>query len=140
MPRIPRVETIVLDILRSSPDLAGVTVNTWTPLIDFRSLPLITVQRIGGTRNITLPRHHAVPFVELVAYGKESYGETVLQYEAALDALIDAVHKQTLTQAGYLSSFHENMGATKLESPFTDSWRIQGILALGVRPLRKPLP
>lgn len=136
-PKLSRVQAIVVPILRADPTLEGVTVNTWVPDVDYRTFPLLNVRRIGGARNKNLPMKHSLPVIELTCYAKVSYGDTENLYETALEALYRAVYKRTMTDSGYLSSIKETMGSTEFQSPFADSWRIQGLIALGIRPLRK---
>ena len=62
--------------------------------------------------------------------------ETEQLYEDALEALYEAVRKQTQTDAGYLHSIKETLGATQFSSLFQDSWRVQGLIQLGIRPPR----
>jgi hypothetical protein len=53
-------------------------------------------------------------------------------YESALEALYDAAENQTQTDAGYLQSIYETLGATQFSSLYQDSWRIQGLIRLSV--------
>ncbi|ASR86131.1 tail terminator [Mycobacterium phage BobSwaget] len=133
MSQMPRVQTVVAPILRADPRLEGVTVVTWVPDIDFREFPMLQVRRIGGTRNVNAPKLHTLPVIELTAYTTEGLIETEELYETALEVLYDAVHNQTQTDAGYLTSIFETLGATQFSSLFQDSWRIQGLIRLGVR-------
>ena len=146
MPSMPRVQSIVLPILRGHPDLldkvsvlpalAGVNVGTWNEDVDYREFPMITIRRIGGVRNELRPKLLARPVIEMTAYGIEGLAETEDLYEDALEALYDAQRKQTMTEFGYVHSIKETLGATQFSSLFQDSWRIQGLIALGIRPPR----
>ncbi|AMS01018.1 tail terminator [Mycobacterium phage ArcherNM] len=131
--RLPRVQKVVAPILRGDPRLEGVTVTTWVPDVDFREFPFINLRRIGGIRNPKAPRLHTLPVIEMTAYTREGLPETEELYEEALDVLYDAVRDQIVTPAGYLSSIYETMGATQFSSLYADSWRIQGLIRLGVR-------
>lgn len=133
---LPRVQKVVAPILRGDPRLVGVTVTTWVPDIDYREFPMLNVRRLGGTRNPDAPMLHVLPVVELSAYSDEGLIECEELYETALDVLFDAVQNQTQTPAGYLSSIFETLGATQFSSLYQDSWRIQGLIRLGVRPPR----
>lgn len=135
MPHLPRVQQVVLPILRSS--LHGVHVGTWGEDIDYRIFPTINIRRIGGERSWRLPNELATPVIEMTAYGSEGLVETELLYEDALEALYNAVLYQVQTPVGYLHSIKETMGATQFSSLFMDSWRIQGLIQLGVRPPNK---
>lgn len=136
MPKMPRIQAITLPILRAYPALAGVKVGSWVEDIDYRTFPLINVRRIGGVNNPKRPFTFATPVVEMTAYGTVGLVETENLYEDALEALYEAVRLQTQTPAGYLHSMKETMGMTQFPSPFQDSWRIQGLIQLGVRPPR----
>jgi len=131
MPVMPRASTVVLPILRAA--LPGVTVTTWGADIDYREFPFINIRRVGGIRYDLLPGKFNKPVFEMTAYGAEGLPETELLYETALDALYRAVQLQTLTTAGHLHSIKETMGMTQFSSPFQDSWRVQGLIQLGVR-------
>ncbi|WNM67836.1 tail terminator [Mycobacterium phage Discoknowium] len=135
MPKLPRAQTILLPILRAAhPD---VTFTTWGEDIDYRKFPTVNLRRIDGYRNATAPELHGLPIIEMTAYGDEGLPETEELYEDCLETLYRAHKRQTQTPAGYISSFRETMGATQFSSPFQDSWRIQGLFVVGVRPPRK---
>jgi hypothetical protein len=129
--RLPRVQKVVAPILREA--LPDVTITTWVPDIDWREFPMINIRRIGGIRNPKAPTLHTLPVIEMSAYSDEGLIECEELYEDALDALYDAVLNQTQTDAGYLQSMYETMGATQFSSLYQDSWRIQGLIRLGVR-------
>jgi hypothetical protein len=130
---MPRVQEVVVPILRGDPRLAGVTVSTWIPDIDYRDFPLLNIRRIGGIRNPAAPLLHSLPVIELTAFTKTNLIDCEELYETALDVLYNAVHRQTQTDAGYLQSIYETMGSTQFSSMFQDSWRVQGLIRLCVR-------
>ena len=131
---MPRVQAVVLPLLRQAlPDT--VKVGSWVEDIDYRNFPIINVRRVGGVRHDRKPTDLALPVIEMTAYGIEGLPETEQLYEDALEALYEAVRLQTLTDAGYLHSIKETMGATQFSSLMMDSWRVQGLIQLGVRPL-----
>lgn len=147
MSKLPRVAKIVVPILRNAgltmEDLDGglhaVTVETWVSDVDYRTYPLLEVRRLGGFRNPRRPTQLGLPVIELTAYTKTPEGglpETEQLYEDALEALYDAVKKQTTTEFGSLSSIRETLGSTQFSSPYQDSWRVQGLIELGIRPPR----
>lgn len=136
MPAIPRIQSVALPILRAYPALQGVSITSWVPDIDYRDFPMINIRRVGGVRHDTRPDLLDRTVIEMTAYGTEGLPETELIYLDALEALYEAVRDQTQTDAGYLHSIKETMGMTQFSSLFMDSWRVQGLIALGVRPPR----
>lgn len=134
MPVMPRVQSVVLPILRDA--LPDATIASWGADIDYRDFPLINIRRVGGVRHGKRYDLLDKPVIEMTAYTTVGLPETELLYMDALEALYDAVRKQTQTDAGYLHSIKETMGMTQFSSLFMDSWRVQGLIALGVRPPR----
>ncbi|ATW60151.1 tail terminator [Mycobacterium phage Ph8s] len=133
MARMPRVQKVVAPILRNALTLDGVAVTTWVPDVDYREFPMINIRRIGGIRNPKAPLLHTNPVIEMSAYSTEGLIECEELYEDALEELYLAVQSQTQTPAGYLTSIFETMGATQFSSLYQDSWRVQGLIRLGVR-------
>jgi hypothetical protein len=150
--KLPRPAKIVLPILRGHNDLEnplvtgplsedwpGLKANTWVPDIDYRTFPLIQVRRLGGARNPKRPTLLGYPVIELTGYIKAPDGglpDAEQFYEDVLEHLYDAVAKQTQTPYGYLHSMKETLGSTQFSSLFQDSWRVQGLIQLGIRPPR----
>ncbi|ASR77127.1 tail terminator [Mycobacterium phage MyraDee] len=136
MAKMPRATAIVLPLLRVglTDQEHPVKVGSWVENIDFRHFPMINVRRLGGGRDPRRPTVLGRPVIEMTAYGDEGLPETEQLYEDALDVLYEAVRRQTQTDAGYLHSMKETMGMTEFSSPFQDSWRVQGLIQLGVRP------
>ena len=134
MPVMPRVQSVVLPIIREA--LPDVTVTSWGADIDYRDFPLINIRRVGGVRHGEHPELLDKSVIEMTCYTTTGLPDTENLYAEALEALYEAVRKQTQTDAGYLHSIKETMGATQFSSLFMDSWRIQGLIALGVRPPR----
>jgi len=75
-----------------------------------------------------------LPVIEMTAYNTTNLIETDRLYDDALEALYAAVRNQTQTDAGYLHSMKETLGATEADSPFQDSWSVFGLIQLGLRP------
>ena len=134
MSKLPRVFEVVAPILREKFPQAQVV--SWVPNVEHRQFPVIQVRRLGGVRHRTQPTLLGKPVIELTVHGKEGLPETEQLYEDVLEALYDSVRNQTQTPAGYLHSIFETMGSTQFSSLFQDAWRVQGLLQLGVRPLR----
>lgn len=134
MSKLPRVAEVVLPILREAFPAAQVV--TWVPDVDYRLFPMIQVRRVGGLRNPKRPTLLGLPVIELTVYTDVGLPETEQLYEDVLEVLFDAVKRQTPTDAGYLHSMKETFGATQFSSLFQDSWRVQGLIQLGLRPPR----
>lgn len=132
MSAIPRVQAVVIPILREA--FPSVKVGSWVEDIDYRDFPMLNVRRMGGRRHDRRPKELGLSVIELTAFGTEGLVETEQLYEDALEALYEAVRLQKETGAGYLHSMVETMGATQFSSLFMDSWRVQGLIQLGVRP------
>lgn len=133
MREMVRFQEVVIPILRAAlpPE---VTVSSWVDDIDYRTYPIVNVRRLGGTRD----RDHSSwldhPVIEMTALGDEGLIETEDLYIKALDALYDASRTQTVVDAGSIAYVTETMGMTQFSSLFQDSWRVQGLLKLGIRP------
>jgi hypothetical protein len=131
---MPRVQSVVIPILREWPALDGVTITSWYADVDYRGFPMIEVRRMGGGRDTLYPNSFDLTIVEMTAYSSDGLPECEHLYNIALEALYDAVIHQKQTDTGYLHSIRENMGMSQFSSPFMDSWRVQGLLKLGLRP------
>lgn len=130
--RMPRVHEIIIPVLRE--EFPGVLISSWVPDVDKRTYPLINIRRLGG-----LPYDLDFldkPVVEMTVYHKESLPAAENLYYDARQVLWDMVKRQTVTPAGHLHSFFETLGPTQFDSKFDDTWRIQGLIQLGVRPPR----
>ncbi|AGK87500.1 tail terminator [Mycobacterium phage HINdeR] len=146
MAELSRIQKVVLPLLRGHDDLmdnvsvlpgiAPAKVGSWVENINLRDFPLVNIRRIGGVRHATRPRRLSKPVIEMTVYHTEDLASCEEMYEECLDVLYDAVLLQTQTPYGYLHSIKETMGATQFSSPFMDSWRVQGLIALGLRPPR----
>lgn len=132
----PRVQEIVIPILRDAlPE--GVQVTSWVPDIDYREYPIVNVRRVGGPRNSEMPFHMDKPVIEITAYHEDGIEEAEELYARCVDALYKAVDDQKVVDRGYLSFVRETMGMTQFSSLFQDTWRIQGLLQVGIRPTRE---
>lgn len=130
---VPRVQEVVLPILRQALG-DGVQVTSWVPDIDYRDYPVVNVRRLGGYRSRQRPLGMDLPVIELTVYHDAGLVETEDLYHQAVDALIQAQRDQTLTDAGYITMVRETMGLTQFSSPFQDTFRIQGLIQLGIKP------
>lgn len=129
----PRVQRVVIPILRQAlPD--HVTVSSWINDIDYRDYPIVNIRRLGGFRDADQPLLYDHPVIELTALGAEGIVETEELYSAAFRALVDAARNQTVVDDGYITYVKETMGMTQFSSLFQDTYRIQGLIRLGIRP------
>jgi len=144
---MPRVQAVVLPLLWGHEDNEHPTsvhpslaeakkIGSWTENINHREFPLINIRRLGGFRHRDHPTLLSLPVIEMTVYHDGGQVPCESLYEAALEVLYDAVRNQTQTEAGYLRSIRETLGATQFSSPYMDSWRVQGLIELGLRPPR----
>lgn len=142
---MPRVQRVVIPILRNGLR-DDIKVGSWVEDVARRSYPLVNVRRLGGLANAKRPDLLDRAVIELTAYSTASdpdYPGLTGTEDLYLDAkylLWKAVHKQTVVEdlnggVGYLHSFFETMGPTQFDSPFDDTWRIQGLIQIGLRPV-----
>lgn len=132
----PRFQEVVLPILRAGlPE--DVKVGSWIEDIDYRHYPQVNIRRVGGPRDTGQPYRLDRPTMELTAYHDDGLVEAEELYAKSLDILFEAQQKQTLTPAGYLSRVEEYMGMTQFSSLFQDTWRVQGLISLTVRPIER---
>jgi hypothetical protein len=140
--KMPRIQDVVLPILKAGMR-SDVKIGSWFEDVARRSFPLLNVRRMGGLND---PKHadeldRAV--IELTAYSTAKdpdYPGLTGTEDMYLDAkflLFKAVQEQTVVEdVGYLHSYFETMGPIQLDSPFDGTWRIQGLIQLGLRPAR----
>ena len=135
-PAMPRIQSVVIPILRDWPALKDVHIGSWVEDIDYREFPMLNIRKVDSEgRNFREPNKLDVTVIELTAYSMEGLPECEHLYNHALEALYDAVLYQKQSDTGYLHSIRENMGMTLFDSRFMDSWRVQGLVQLGLRPL-----
>lgn len=132
----PRFQEIVIPLLRRAlpPE---VQVVSWVPDVDHRDYPIINVRRLGGPRERNKPFHLDKPVIEMTVYHHEGLPEAEELYTRALDALFTAKQNQTVVDRGYLTFVNETMGMTQFGSLFQDTYRVQGLIQLGIRPLER---
>lgn len=132
---MPRVQEVVLPVLRA--ELPGVEITSWIPDVDYRSFPFINIRRVSGLGDPARADQLDKPVIEMTAYTRDGLVATENLYLDARYIIWNMCDKQTLTAAGYVHSFFETFGPTVFDSPFDDSWRVQGLIQLGIRPLRQ---
>lgn len=135
--RIPRIQEVIIPQLRTRLG-AGVSVVSWIPKVEHRVFPMVQVRRLGGLIPVWMdPVRFDRPVIELTAYTETSLEDTEDLLLDARQVIYEMVEKQTvISGAGSLSSYFETLGPTQFDSPFEDTWRIQTLIQLGVRPLR----
>lgn len=132
----PRVQEVVIPLLRDAlPE--EVHVSSWIPDIDYREYPIVNVRRLGGYRDPSMPAFLDKPVVEITTYHTDGIEATEELYARVLDALFAAHRDQRVVNRGYVSFIRETMGMTQFSSLFQDTWRIQGLIQIGVRPVRE---
>lgn len=127
---MPRIQEVLLPVLREQ--MPGVTFTTWVPDVDKRVFPFINIRRLGGLP-VDVERLDR-PVIEMTAYSRDGLVATENLYLDARTVIWRMVQNQTVTPAGYLHSYFETMGPMQFDSPFDDSWRVQGLIQLGLRP------
>jgi len=134
----PRFQEVVVPILR---DAIGdeAHISTWVDDVDYRNYPIVNVRRLGGYRSRNRWSGLDMPVIEMTAYHDEGLIEAEELYNKALEALFDAKDNQKVVDAGSISYMRETMGMTQFSSLFQDTWRVQGLIQLGIRPNRRRL-
>lgn len=139
MSQMPRVQDVVIPLLRDSLGLpvyghGDAEVYSWIPYKSDRSYPVFNVRRLGGLPVDRRLLDRAV--IELTAYDSRTLEDTEQLLLDAEEILWDAVRLQTpVAGVGYLHSYRQTMGPTQFDSPYDDTWRIQSLIQLGLRPL-----
>lgn len=134
----PRFQEVLVPILR---DAIGdeAHVATWVDDIDYREYPIVNIRRLGGYRSRNRWSGLDMPVIEMTVYHDAGLIEAEELYIKALEALFDARDNQKVVDAGSITHIRETMGMTQFSSLFQDSWRVQGLIQLGVRPTRRRL-
>ena len=138
---MPRVQRVVIPILRAGLPV-GVEVGSWVKDVTRREYPLVNVRRLGGLPNSKGPYDLDKAVIELTGYGPtrnqfyEGLAGTEDLVADSLYLLWTAVQKQTvIDNVGYLHSYFVTMGPTQFDSPYDDTFRVQALIQLGLRPL-----
>lgn len=127
---MPRVQEILLPVLREK--LPDVMFTSWVPDVDHREFPLVNIRRLGGLPVDVRRLDRAV--IELTAYSADGLVACEDLYLDVRTVIWDMCQSQTVTPAGSICSYWETMGPTQFDSPFDDTWRVQGLIQLGLRP------
>lgn len=129
--RFPRMQDVVIPILREALPHAHVT--SWTPDIDYREFPIVNVRRLGGYRHRGYPSKMDLPVIEITVYHDQGLVEAEDLYVEVLNALFDAQRTNKQVDAGRLTHIRETMGMTQFPAQAMDTWRVQGLILVGVR-------
>lgn len=133
---MPRIQEVILPVLREElgPKWPGLMVTSWVPNVEKRRFPLLNVRRLGG-----LPVDVELldrPVVEITAFTEDDLPTTEKLLQDARLVLWRMWKNQTVTPAGYIHSYFETMGPTQFDSGMADTWRVQMLVQLGLRPIR----
>lgn len=133
MQEMPLIQQVVNQMLRE--DYPDAQVVGWVPDLKKRRYPIINVRRIGGYPVDPTLLDRAT--IELTVYTLQSEGLDVAEnlLKRAQITLWNAVRLQRLTDHGYLHSYRQTMGMTQFDSPYDDTFRVQSLIQLGLRPL-----
>ncbi len=131
--RIPRIQEVVLPLLKA--ELPGVQVTSWVPDVQDRQFPIVNVRRLGGYEIDVDMYDRAV--IELTAYTDTNLVDCEDLLLDARQILWDAWKAQTVVPGkGSIGSFFTTLGPTQFDSPYDDTWRVQTLIQLGLRPTR----
>lgn len=130
--KMKRIQEVVLPLLQARLD-PSIKVVSWGSDVLDRTFPYIMIRRLGGLPvDVDLLDR---PVIEMTAYGNESLAATEDLYLDARQVLWEAWQNQTVVPTkGYIHSYFETLGPTQFDSPWDDTWRIQGLIQLGLRP------
>src|SRR5690606_23176260 len=117
-----------------SPKWPGLRVTSRVPNVEKRRLPLLNVRRRGGPPVDVELRDR--PAVEITAVTEHDLATTEQLLQDARLVLWRMWKNQTVTPAGYIHSYFETMGPTQFDSGMADTWRVQMLVQLGLRPIR----
>lgn len=131
--RIPRIQEVVLPILKA--ELPGVQVVSWVPDVADRQFPIVNIRRLGGL-DVDIDMYDRA-VIELTAYTDTNLVDCENLCLDARQVLWDAWKKQTVVvDKGSIGSFFTTLGPTQFDSPYDDTWRVQTLIQLGLRPTR----
>jgi hypothetical protein len=128
-----RANQLVLPYLREK--FPKVLVVSQVPDVDHRRYPILLVRPGGGTDS-EYPEFLDFSVIEMSAHSVTDLADAETLYHDARMSLVEASRRQTVIAGkGWLHSVKQTMGAQQLEPIFEDSWRVLGLIRLGLRPL-----
>lgn len=134
MQEMPRIQAVVIPLLRERfPDAQVVS---WVPEKTDRKFPIFNVRRLGGYP--VVPKFLDRATIELTVYSHVrdgiEYAENLLKNAQIF--LEESAHEgRTVEGAGSLTAYRQTMGLTQFDSPYDDTFRIQSLIQLSIRPL-----
>jgi hypothetical protein len=132
-----RPNELVLPLLRET--FPKVAVLSQVPDVDHRHYPIILVRPAGGTDS-EFPEMLGYSVIEMSAHSATDLADAETLYLNARMALVGACRRQSVIAGkGWLHSVKQTMGATQLEPIFGDTWRVLGLIRLGLRPINTTL-
>ncbi len=130
--RMPRIQEVLIPALRD--EFPEAKVGSWVEDIDFRTYPIINIRRLGGLAVDPQMLDRAV--IELTVFGDEDLPTTEDLLYRVREFIYQMHRSQTVVSGGSINSYRETLGPTQFDSPFEDTWRVQMLIQLGVRPSR----
>jgi hypothetical protein len=131
--RIPRIQEVVLPILKAG--LPGVQVVSWVPDVADRQFPIVGIRRLGGLPVDVDMYDRAV--IEVTAYSDTNLVDCENLCLDVRQILWNAWKNQVVVpDKGSIGSYFETLGPTQFDSPYDDTWRVQFLVQLGLRPTR----
>lgn len=131
--RIPRIQEVVLPLLKA--ELPGVQVTSWVPDVEDRQYPIVNVRRLGGLPVDVDLYDRAV--IEVTVFTDTNLMDCENLCLDARQILWNAWKKQTVVpEKGNIGSYFETLGPTQFDSPYDDTFRVQFLVQLGLRPIR----
>ena len=127
-----RANEIVLPLLRQA--LPNVLVVSQVPDVDHRRYPILLV-RPGGGSDSEIPELLDFSGIEMSAHSVTDLADAETLYHSARKVLRDAARQQTVIAGkGWIHTAKQTMGPTQLAPIFEDTWRVLGLIRLGLRP------
>lgn len=109
--------------------------TSWGTDVDDRVFPWVNIRRLGGLPVDVDMFDRAV--VEVTAYTDTNLIDCENLLLDARQVLWNAWKAQTVVPAkGSIGSYFETLGPTQFDSPYDDTWRVQYLVQLGIRPIR----
>lgn len=135
----PRAQAILIPTLQESLEVEypGIKVGSWVEQVLDRQFPLVNLRRVAGSNASKDPNRLDESVIEYTAYGDVSYPNTEQLCMDTRQIIYEMWAKQVVVpNVGYIHSFFQTLSPTQFDSPFDDTWRVQGMIQLGLRPTR----